>query len=196
MQARLLVALFWVIGMPLTILSFTAVPLAVRPGPLLERILWALVPVVGPGTLVLSARALLRLQRLRGGARFFLQWNGRYYVELLCAFLVYLATGALAELLVPQLADGTGRVLVSLAPTAGLALMIAAVVRWVRRADEYHRARLLESFAVTAGVTVLWTSGYAWLTAAGVPSPPIQWVPGLMVLVWALWSMGRAALSR
>ena len=84
----------------------------------------------------------------------------------------------------------------SVVPVLGLVLMVIAVVRLVRRADDYHRARLLESFAVTAAVTAFWTSGYSLLESVGFPPLHLFWVPLSMTVTWAIWSLGRGALGR
>jgi hypothetical protein len=131
-----------------------------------------------------------------GGVRFERQWLGRYYAEFLIAFLVYLALSTVAVTVAPTVHDSGIRTLVGLAPSLGMALIIIAIVRWVRRADDYHRARLLESFAVTAAVTAFWTSSYSFLETVGFPRLNTFWIPVGMTTTWFAWSIGRALLGR
>jgi len=192
----LLIGLFWAVAVPLLVVSPVAIEQAARPGPLLVRATWTLVPVLGLLVAIGSLASLLRMAARAGEARFFRQWLSRYYIELFIAIVVYLALLGAAVTLAPILTDPTLHVLVSLAPSAGIALCIVAVIRWVRRADEYHRRRLLESFAVAAAATVLWTTAYSQLEWAGFPRLNMAWVPDSMFVTWLAWSAGRAALGR
>jgi hypothetical protein len=195
-RARLLVAVFWAAAVPLMALSFVAIPRALNPAAPASRLLWILVPVLGVAVAIACLGALLRMSARAGGAVFERQWLGRYYVEVLIAFIVYLALFALAVDIVPTAQDATVRTLAGLAPTVGLLLIFVAVVHLVQRADDYHRARLLQSFAATAAITALWTSCYAVLENLGFPKLHMSWVPNSMTATWAAWSIGRALLGR
>lgn len=195
-QARALVVIFWAVGMPLMALSFVAIPRALSAAALPVGAAWAVVPVLGLVTVVSCIRALLRMDARAGGARFDRQWLGRYYVEILTAFLVYLALSTAAVTVAPSIRDSSIRTLLGLAPSLGMLLIFAAIVRWVRRADDYHRARLLESFAITAAVTAFWTSSYSFLEAVGFPKLNTLWIPVGMTTTWFAWSIGRAVLGR
>ena len=124
------------------------------------------------------------------------RWLGRYYVELLIAFIVYLALFTVAVKIVPTAQNPAVRTLAGLAPAVGLVLIFVAVVRLVDRADDYHRVRLLQSFAATAVITALWTSCYALLESLGFPKLHMFWIPNSMTATWAAWSIGRALLGR
>lgn len=195
-QARALVVVFWAVGVPLMTLSFVAIPRALTPGPLPARAAWVVVPVLGLLTVVSCILTLLRMDARAGGVRFERQWLGRYYIEILVAFLVYLALSTAAVTVGPTVRDPNIRTLVGLAPTLGMALIIVAIVRWVRRADDYLRARLLESFAVTAAVTAFWTCSYSFLEVVGCPRLDTFWIPISMTTTWLAWSIGRALLGR
>jgi len=194
--ARVLVVVFWAVGMPLAALSFVAIPRALSAGPLLTRVGWAVVPVLGLLTVILCIRTLLRMDARAGGARFDRQWLGRYYVEILIAFIVYLMLSTVVVTVAPGMRDSGLRTLIGLVPSLGMALIIAVIMRWLRNADEYHRARLLESFAVTAAVTVFWTSSYSYLEMIGLPRLNSFWVPVVMTTTWFVWSIGRAIVGR
>jgi hypothetical protein len=195
MKAPLLVVVFWAVGAPLIVLSFVALPRALSQGSATSRVVWALVPVAGLLVAIGCLRTLLRIDARAGGAAFDRQWFGRYYRELLPAFIVYLALFAMTMKIAPTVQGSGARVLVGLAPVLGIALILIAVVRLIRRADEYHRRRLLESIAVTAAITVLWTSGYSFLEIAGFPRLHMFWVPVSMMVMWVTWSVGRALLG-
>ncbi len=195
-KARALVIVFWVLGMPLIVLSFVAIPQALSAGALAARLSWTIVPVLGLVVCAACIVALLRNDARGGGARFDRHWLGRYYLELLAAFIFYLVLFAVAVEFAPAAHDPDIRALLGVAPMLGLALIVIAVVRLVRRADDYHRARLLESFAVTAAVTAFWTSSYSLLESVGFPPLHLFWVPLSMTVTWAVWSVWRGALGR
>lgn len=196
LKARMLVLVFWVLGMPLTALSFVAIPQALGPGALAARLSWGVVPVLGLCICTASIVALLRNDARAGGASFDRRWLGRYYMEILIAFILYLLLFAVSVELAHAAPDPRVRILIGVAPVFGLASMLIAVVRLVRHADDYHRARLLESFAATAAVTALWTSGYSFLESVGFPPLHLFWIPLSMTVTWAAWSLGRALLGR
>ena len=195
-RARILVVVFWAVGVPLILLSFVTVPRALNPAATASGLLWILVPVLGLAVAIWCIRALLLLSARAGGAGFERRWLGRYYVELLGAFIVYLALFSVAARIMPAARNPTTRTIAGLAPAVGLILIFIAVVRLVQRADDYHRARLLQSFAVTAAVTALWTSCYALLESVGFPQLHMFWIPMSMTVTWGTWSTGRALLGR
>ena len=176
-RVRILVVIFWAIGMPLIVLSFVAIPLALNPAAPASRLLWILVPVLGLAVSISCIRALLRMSARAGGAVFERRWLGRYYVELLIAFIVYLALFTVAAKIVPTAQNPAVRTLAGLAPAVGLVLIFVAIVRLLYRADDYHRVRLLQSFAATAAITALWTSCYALLESLGFPKLHMFWIP-------------------
>ena len=63
-RVRILVVIFWAIGMPLIVLSFVAIPLALNPAAPASRLLWILVPVLGLAVSISCIRALLRMSAL------------------------------------------------------------------------------------------------------------------------------------
>ncbi len=168
-RARILVLIFWAVGVPLIVLSFVAIPRALNPAAPAGRWSWFLVPVLGLGAAIWCIRTLLRISARAGGAVFERRWLGRYYVELLIAVIVYLALFTITVKVLPIIQDPAVRILIGLAPAVGLVLIFVAVVRLVQRADDYHRVRLLPSFAATAAITALWTSCYALLEGLGFP---------------------------
>ena len=112
------------------------------------------------------------------------------------ATIVYIALSIACALLLKTIADSTLRILVGLVPSVGIALIILAMVRWVMRADEFQRKGLLESFAVVAAITGLWTWSYGILEIVGLPRLSMLWVWPVMVALWIAWSGARAMLRR
>jgi hypothetical protein len=194
---KLLVGFVWSFGVPMIVLGgLYGIPRALLPGELLTRAAWAAVPVVGFAIVIACIFMLWRRQVRDGGAVFERRWLGRYYVELLVAALVYIALSITCVRFIPTIHEPVPRVLAGLAPTIGILLILVATVRWVKCADEFQRVRLLESFAVVAAITGLWTWSYGFLEVAGFPRLSMFWVWSVMVGVWLIWSCARAILHR
>ncbi len=196
-SSKLLVGLFWLVGMPMFVLGdMYGVPKALLPGSPLSRAAWGAIPAVGLAVAIACIATLWRRHARGGGAVFDRRWYGRYYVEVLIATIVYIALSIACALLLKTIADSTLRILVGLVPSVGIALIILAMVRWVMRADEFQRKGLLESFAVVAAITGLWTWSYGILEIVGLPRLSMLWVWPVMVALWIAWSGARAMLRR
>jgi hypothetical protein len=172
------------------------IPRALQPGDPLTRAAWVAFPVVGFAIVIACLFVLWRRQLRAGEGVFERRWLGRYYVELFIAALVYIALSIACVRLIPTTDEPVPRALTGLAPALGIGLIFIAIVRWVRRADEFQRARLLESFAVVAAATGFWTWSYGFLEVAGFPRLSMFWVWSVMVAVWLVWSGARAVLKR
>ena len=75
-------------------------------------------------------------------------------------------------------------------------LMIAVVVRQIRRSDEYMRLQALENIAIAAGVTAGWTFTYGFLENAGFPLLSMFNVMPVMFFVWAVLAIVRSLVGR
>jgi len=195
-KAKMLVAAFWILGMPLLSLSVVAGSRALAPGPAHTRAAWALLPLSGLMVSGFCLRALLRLDAGAGGAKFDRRWYGRYYVEAFTALIIYVVLAVAAVTFAPVVKTPGLRWILAAAPSLGLTLIVVSIVRWVRRADDYHRERLMASFSATAAVTLVWTSSYVFLEAMGLPRLDIYWIPIVMAGTWGVWMSGRALLGR
>jgi hypothetical protein len=85
--------------------------------------------------------------------------------------------------------DGPWRYAWALLPVVPAALLVRAVARTVRRADEYARLVHLGNLAAAFGVTVLACVLLGMLTIAGLPLPValLPWLPfGAGLLGWAV----------
>jgi hypothetical protein len=87
--------------------------------------------------------------------------------------------------------DGTWKLLRSLLNLAPALWIVRAVVRGLRRADEYQRRRLLEAMAIGFGVMMMAIFTVGLLHAAGVGDPTqlvqISFIGSTLVWVGTLW---------
>jgi hypothetical protein len=65
-------------------------------------------------------------------------------------------------------------------------LAVRAIVRQIRRSDEFMRKMLVEHVAITAAVTAGWTFTYGFLENAGYPKLSMFTVWPAMGAVWAI----------
>jgi hypothetical protein len=110
----------------------------------------------------------------------------RYFVEFNGAILLYVATVIGREHLVPFVDDPTLKTLVLLSPIPFVCLAALAVVRFYRRIDEYHRLLLLESLAISAGVTAVVTTSWMFLQDVGFPPLSIFYAWPVMAATWGI----------
>ncbi|HEY2630592.1 MAG TPA: hypothetical protein VGI57_15790 [Usitatibacter sp.] len=92
-----------------------------------------------------------------------------YLRELFGALALYCAVLTAALHFGSGMAAGPARTAVLLSPSLPFLLMVWAVVRQVRRMDEYLRLIALEDFAIIGAVTAGWTFTYGFLETAGFP---------------------------
>lgn len=93
----------------------------------------------------------------------------RYFTELLGAFVLF-SLVLVASLTVGRpMPHGIERMLVLFSPLLPFLLIMAAVVRYFRRVDEYLRQIILENWAITAAITFGGTFLYGFLENAGFP---------------------------
>jgi hypothetical protein len=79
------------------------------------------------------------------------------------------------------------RFLWALVPVIPAAWIVRAVLRHVRRVDEYQRLMLLESFAVGFAVAMLAAITLGFLAAAGLRLESAPWIVyGIGMLGWAI----------
>ena len=93
----------------------------------------------------------------------------RYLGEMLVAFLLYAVVQVVSINTGQSLRTGVERTLVLLCPMVPVLLMIAAVLRYLRRVDEYMRLQILENWAITGAITAVWTFTYGFLENTGFP---------------------------
>ncbi|MFA6986722.1 MAG: hypothetical protein WC213_11005 [Arenimonas sp.] len=107
----------------------------------------------------------------------------RYWIELLASAAVYTTLLLITITYGRPMEPGLLRVLVLASPMLGFGMMIWAMLRNLRRMDEFVRKLFLENTAIAAAITVGLTFSYGFLEGAGYPRLS-------MFLVWMI--MGSA----
>ncbi len=120
----------------------------------------------------------------------------RYLVEMLGIFSLYALVLVLVHRFGFPMHKGIARTLVLLSPMVPPLLMIAAVLRYFRRVDEYVRLRILENWALTAGITAVSTFTYGFLENAGFPRLSMFTVFPMMGTVSGVLFIVRRIASR
>ncbi len=113
------------------------------------------------------------------------QAKRRYFKELGVAIALYVILLAGALRLALDLQPGVLRTAVLLSPMLAFLLALRAVVRAIRRSDEFIRKTTLEHLAIAAAVTAGVTFTYGFLEIAGFPKLSMFVVWPLMGAVWA-----------
>jgi hypothetical protein len=110
----------------------------------------------------------------------------KYFREIFGAFTLYGIVLFGANTLAGSMEPGAPRTLLLVSPMIPLLLAAWAIVRHLRRVDEFVRLRTLESIGVAAGITACWTLTYSFLEGAGFPRLGLGWVWIVMGAVWGL----------
>lgn len=109
-----------------------------------------------------------------------------YTQELGCGIAAY------AAVLIATLTWGTGlapgvlQTAVFLLPMLPFLWIAVAIIRHLRRVDEYIRQTTLEHIAIAAAVTAAWTFSYGFLENAGYPKLSMFTVWPVMGAVWGV----------
>lgn len=112
-----------------------------------------------------------------------------YFKELGAALLLYTLVLVAALTLARGMAPGAGQTALLLSPMLPFALALWAVVRQIRRSDEFIRKTTLEHIAIAAAATAGWTFTYGFLENAGYPRLSMFTVWPVMGGVWGLLAM-------
>jgi len=110
--------------------------------------------------------------------------NARYFGELAGALVLYVAVLAIALSFGRQMAPGLARTALFVSPMIPFLLAVWAIVRQIRRSDEFVRKTTLEHVAIAAAVTAGWTFTYGFLENAGYPRLSMFTVWPVMGGVW------------
>lgn len=113
----------------------------------------------------------------------------RYFIELNAALLLYIAAVVGRVYAVHHVGDPTLKTLILVSPILPAMLAALAVVRFYRRMDEYHRLQLLESLAISAGVTAVVSVSWGFLEDVGFPHLQIFYAWMMMALTWAVTAL-------
>ena len=120
----------------------------------------------------------------------------RYLGEMLGSLALYALVLVVSIEMGRPMPTGIGRTLLMLSPMLPFCLMIWAVLRQIRRSDEYIRLQSLENIAIAAGVTAGWTFTYGFLENAGFPQISMFNVMPILGGVWGLVTIIRSLADR
>lgn len=110
----------------------------------------------------------------------------RYLRELFGAIAIYGLLLTLSIVFGKEMPHGPARTLVLASPVIGVALAVWAIVRQMRRVDEFVRLVTLQNIAIAAAVTASLTFSYGFLELAGFPRLSMFVVWPLMGASWLL----------
>lgn len=113
----------------------------------------------------------------------------RYFIEFNGAILLYLVAVLGRVYAMHHVSDPTLKTLILISPIPFICLAAWAVVRFYRRIDEYHRLQILESLAISAGVTAVVTISWVFLEDVGFPHPPIWYAFMVLMGCWGITAL-------
>ena len=109
-----------------------------------------------------------------------------YFKELFGALLLYAVILIAALTYGQRLPQGTLQTAIYLSPMLPFLLAVWAIVRQIRRSDEFIRKVTLEHVAIAAAVTAGWTFTYGFLENAGYTKLSMFTVWPVMGAVWGV----------
>ena len=122
--------------------------------------------------------------------------NLRYYRELTGALVLYAIVLVAALSIGKRMPPGAAQPLLYVSPMLPFLLAVWAVVRQIRRSDEFVRKTTLEHVAVAAAVTAGWTFTYGFLENAGYPRLSMFTVWPVMGAVWGVLAIAASLRQR
>lgn len=122
--------------------------------------------------------------------------HSRYFKEMGGAMLLYTIMLFVSLRIGAGIEPGLAQTAVYVSPMLAFFLAIWAVVRQIRRSDEFLRKVSVEHLAITAAVTAGWTFTYGFLENAGFPKLSMFAVWPVMGATWAILSIVEALRHR
>jgi len=119
-----------------------------------------------------------------------------YFKELGGAMLLYTVVLILALTIGQRIPPGALQTAVYVSPMLPVLLAVWAIVRQIRRSDEFMRKTAVEHIAITAAVTAGWTFTYGFLENAGFPRLSMFTVWPAMGAVWGLLAIVENVRNR
>jgi hypothetical protein len=107
-----------------------------------------------------------------------------YLKELLGALVMYVIVLSASLTLGKRMPPGAPQTALYLSPMLPVLLAVWAIVRQIRRSDEFIRKTTLEHVAIAAAVTAGWTFTYGFLENAGYPKLSMFTIWPAMGAVW------------
>ena len=120
----------------------------------------------------------------------------RYLRELFGAIGIYWLLLAVSIMFGKDLPNGPARTLILAAPVLGVALAVWAIVRQMRRVDEFVRQVTLQNIAISAAITASLTFSYGFLELAGFPRVSMFVVWPIMAASWLLIVLVRKITNK
>jgi hypothetical protein len=120
----------------------------------------------------------------------------RYLGEMVGVFFLYAAVLIASIEIANRLHKGPVQTAVVLTPMIPFLLILAVIVRHVRRLDEYVRLQMLENVVIVAGVTAGLAFTYGFLEGVGYPRLSMFTVWPVMCAAFVVVSFGRVLLRR
>ena len=122
--------------------------------------------------------------------------NSKYAKELWGALVLYAIVLVAALTIGKCMEPGLAQTLVFVSPMIPFLLGVWAVVRQVRRSDEFIRKTTLERIAIAAAVTAGWTFTHGFLENAGFSRLSMFTVWPVMGAVWCVVAITDNLLHR
>ena len=119
-----------------------------------------------------------------------------YIKELAAALILYAGVLVLALSFGPHMAPGALQTAVYVSPMLPFLLAVWAIVRQIRRSDEFMRKLVVEHIAIAAAVTAGWTFTYGFLENAGYPRLSMFTVWPVMGAIWGLQAIAEGLRHR
>lgn len=112
------------------------------------------------------------------------QAKALYVRELSAAIFLYAVVLIGAITVGQKMPEGRWRTMIMVSPMLPFMLALCAVIRQVRRSDEFIRLSTLQNITIAAAVTAGWTFTYGFLENAGFPRISMFTVWPVMGAVW------------
>jgi len=122
--------------------------------------------------------------------------NAKYVRELGGALVLYVAVLVVALSVGKGMQPGVAQTLLFVSPMIPFMLAVWAVVRQIRRSDEFIRKTTLEHIAIAAAVTAGWTFTYGFLENAGFPRLSMFTVWPVMGAAWGALTIADSLRHR
>ena len=120
----------------------------------------------------------------------------RYFIEMMAGLALYAVVLVVSIDVGRPMPAGIVRTLIEVSPMIPTLLVVWAVIRGIRRLDEYQRLRQLESIAIAFGITASAAFTYGFLENAGYPLLSMFTVWEVMGLLWAFIAIFRCVIGR
>jgi hypothetical protein len=120
----------------------------------------------------------------------------KYLLELASSMALYIVVLYFSLTIARKLDPGVMRTVLMLSPMIPIGLALWAVLRQLRRSDEFQRLRSLEALAIAGGITAGFSLTYGFLEGAGYPKLGMFVVWMVFCGSWGVVSCARSFYCR